>query len=260
MRAFAPKPETAEPSRPAKSAKSVPARSGQGHSVNSTADQQDTTPAVQLKGGAGEEISHDRLAPVQRALPKGVARLVDNRLGAIAQCQLFEAMREGTYVVAQRKRLRGMFGDAAAQEAPDAKALQMMSAPLASARSKPEPVRTETPVCSISSSPAVAYAQSRDIHVPPGQEQHLPHEAWHVVPQAQGRVKPTLQMKVAVPDGPVQLSGNFGIIQLKGVGGTKIAFEKRTDLASQNRIDAGMTLSKRPGERRGIAGARQKNE
>ena len=30
-----------------------------------------------------------------------------------------------------------------------------------------------------------------------GQEAHLPHEAWHVVQQKQGRVKPTLQMKGA---------------------------------------------------------------
>lgn len=42
---------------------------------------------------------------------------------------------------------------------------------------------------------AHAYAQGTDIHVAPGQEQHLPHEAWHVVQQAQGRVQPTTQMK-----------------------------------------------------------------
>jgi hypothetical protein len=39
---------------------------------------------------------------------------------------------------------------------------------------------------------AHAYAQGTDIHVAPGQEQHLPHEAWHVVQQKQGRVEPTL--------------------------------------------------------------------
>lgn len=38
---------------------------------------------------------------------------------------------------------------------------------------------------------ALAYAQGRDIHLGPGQEKHLPHEAWHVVQQAQGRVQPT---------------------------------------------------------------------
>jgi len=49
---------------------------------------------------------------------------------------------------------------------------------------------------------AHAYAQGSEIHVAPGQEQHLPHEAWHVVQQAQDRVRPTLQMKdgVAVND------------------------------------------------------------
>lgn len=46
---------------------------------------------------------------------------------------------------------------------------------------------------------ALAYAQGTDIHVAPGQEQHLPHEAWHVVQQAQGRVRPTMQMKSGVP-------------------------------------------------------------
>ena len=46
---------------------------------------------------------------------------------------------------------------------------------------------------------ALAYAQGRDIHVAPGQESHLPHEAWHLVQQAQGRVKPTMRMKDGVP-------------------------------------------------------------
>jgi len=41
---------------------------------------------------------------------------------------------------------------------------------------------------------ALAYAQGSDIHLGPGQDQHLPHEAWHVAQQRQGRVKPTMQM------------------------------------------------------------------
>ncbi len=36
---------------------------------------------------------------------------------------------------------------------------------------------------------AHAYAQGSDIFVAPGQEHHLPHEAWHVVQQRQGRVR-----------------------------------------------------------------------
>jgi hypothetical protein len=42
---------------------------------------------------------------------------------------------------------------------------------------------------------ALAYAQGNDIHLASGQEHHLPHEAWHVVQQRQGRVAPTLQMQ-----------------------------------------------------------------
>jgi hypothetical protein len=46
---------------------------------------------------------------------------------------------------------------------------------------------------------ALAYAQGSDIHLAPGQEQHLPHEAWHVVQQAHGRVRPTMQLNEGVP-------------------------------------------------------------
>lgn len=42
---------------------------------------------------------------------------------------------------------------------------------------------------------ALAYTQEINIHVAPGQERHLPHEAWHVVQQKQGRANPTMQMK-----------------------------------------------------------------
>lgn len=35
---------------------------------------------------------------------------------------------------------------------------------------------------------AYAYTQGTDIYVAPGQERHLPHEAWHVAQQMAGRV------------------------------------------------------------------------
>jgi hypothetical protein len=48
---------------------------------------------------------------------------------------------------------------------------------------------------------AHAYAQGTDIHLAAGQQKHLPHEAWHVVQQKQGRVKSTVQLKgIAVND------------------------------------------------------------
>ncbi|MEM6270404.1 MAG: DUF4157 domain-containing protein [Bacteroidota bacterium] len=54
---------------------------------------------------------------------------------------------------------------------------------------------------------AWAYAQGPDIHLGPGQERHLPHEAWHVVQQMQGRVEPTILKKsmdgaVGINDSP----------------------------------------------------------
>jgi len=65
---------------------------------------------------------------------------------------------------------------------------------------------------------ALAYAQYTDIHVGAGQEQHLPHEAWHVVQQAQGRVKPTMQMK-----GGVSVNDDKGLEQEADINGRKAA-------------------------------------
>lgn len=50
---------------------------------------------------------------------------------------------------------------------------------------------------------AHAYAQGSSIHLGPGQERHLAHEAWHTVQQKQGRVQPTTSVNgVAVNDSP----------------------------------------------------------
>ncbi|WCT11642.1 DUF4157 domain-containing protein [Mucilaginibacter jinjuensis] len=53
---------------------------------------------------------------------------------------------------------------------------------------------------------AHAYAQGNQIHIAPGQEKHLPHEAWHVVQQKQGRVRPTIQMK-----GGLHVNDDYGL-------------------------------------------------
>ncbi|MBD1848306.1 DUF4157 domain-containing protein [Cyanobacteria bacterium FACHB-63] len=50
---------------------------------------------------------------------------------------------------------------------------------------------------------ALAYTQGTNIYLAPGQEKHLPHEAWHVVQQEKGRVEPTMQTKgIGVNDNP----------------------------------------------------------
>ncbi|MNJ90866.1 hypothetical protein D3C87_85060 [compost metagenome] len=63
---------------------------------------------------------------------------------------------------------------------------------------------------------AHAYAQGSDIHLAPGQEKHLPHEAWHVVQQKQGRVKSTRQMK-----GQVNVNDDVGLEKEADVMGAK---------------------------------------
>ncbi|RLJ80655.1 eCIS core domain-containing protein [Pedobacter alluvionis] len=63
---------------------------------------------------------------------------------------------------------------------------------------------------------AHAYAQGTNIHIAPGQEKHLPHEAWHVVQQKQGRVKATLQLK-----GEVNVNDDKGLEHEADVMGAK---------------------------------------
>lgn len=64
---------------------------------------------------------------------------------------------------------------------------------------------------------AHAYTQGSEIYVAPGQEKHVPHEAWHVVQQSQGRVKPTMQMK-----GNLLINDDTGLEQEADVMGEKI--------------------------------------
>ncbi|MCY9667297.1 DUF4157 domain-containing protein [Paenibacillus alginolyticus] len=62
---------------------------------------------------------------------------------------------------------------------------------------------------------AHAYAEGTDIHVAPGQDQHLPHEAWHVVQQKQGLVKPMMQM------GGVAINDDAGLEQDADIMGAR---------------------------------------
>ncbi|WP_417873725.1 eCIS core domain-containing protein [Xanthomarina gelatinilytica] len=79
---------------------------------------------------------------------------------------------------------------------------------------------------------AHAYAQGTDIHLGPGQEKHLPHEAWHVVQQKQGRVKPTLQMK-----GGVNINDDKGLekeADVMGVNASQLIISSPETVAQQN--------------------------
>lgn len=65
---------------------------------------------------------------------------------------------------------------------------------------------------------AHALAQGSDIHVAPGQDEHPPDEAWHVVQQAQGRVKPTVQLH-----GGMVVNDDEGLEREADAMGTKAA-------------------------------------
>lgn len=62
---------------------------------------------------------------------------------------------------------------------------------------------------------ALAYTQGTDIHVAPGQEQHLAHEAWHVAQQMAGRVAPTTEI------GGMPVNDNAGLEHEADVMGAK---------------------------------------
>lgn len=62
---------------------------------------------------------------------------------------------------------------------------------------------------------ALAFTQGTDIHVAPGQEQHLPHETWHVTQQMAGRVEPTMEI------GGMPVNDNAGLEHEADVMGTK---------------------------------------
>lgn len=69
---------------------------------------------------------------------------------------------------------------------------------------------------------ALAYAQGNDIHVGPGQEKHVPHEAWHVVQQAQGRVRPTMQMAGVQINDDEGLEREADVMGERAVGGAQV--------------------------------------
>jgi hypothetical protein len=81
---------------------------------------------------------------------------------------------------------------------------------------------------------ALAYTQGAQIHVGPGQERHLPHEAWHVVQQKQGRVRPTLQRKAARLNTDAGLEAEAEAIGQR-VGARRVGARQSSHAAKQGR-------------------------
>jgi len=86
---------------------------------------------------------------------------------------------------------------------------------------------------------AHAYAQGTDIHVAPGQEKHLPHEAWHVVQQKEGRVQPTRQLK-----GTTNINDDAGLENEADVMGAKamqLKCEKQNAGSESSQLQSAMS-------------------
>jgi len=86
---------------------------------------------------------------------------------------------------------------------------------------------------------AHAFAQGTDIHLAPGQEKHLPHEAWHVVQQKQGKVKPTLQLKKVKVNDDAGLEKEADVMGQKAIHTSSLIASNHTPLlatSSKNQI------------------------
>ncbi|GAB3244675.1 eCIS core domain-containing protein [Chitinimonas naiadis] len=89
-------------------------------------------------------------------------------------------------------------------------------------RNSPEPAQLN----------AWAYAQGNNIHLGPGQEHHLPHEAWHLVQQRQGRVRPTMQMAGVSVNDDATLEREADVMGGKATKGTaQLTADKKQALA-----------------------------
>lgn len=141
----------------------------------------------------GDQVTSQRAAPVARAEVPGKATVGPNG-GALTQ--LASALNAAPPVqrLAQRAANRTGLPDHVKN---GVEALSGMSMDHVRVHyNSPKPAQLN----------AHAYAQGSDIHVAPGQAHHVPHEAWHVVQQAQGRVRATTQLK-----GGVALNDDAGL-------------------------------------------------
>jgi hypothetical protein len=136
-----------------------------------------------------EELLQGRFETVQRVEEE---ELLQGKFET-AQRAEEEELLQGRFETAQRKPVADEEADAAANRTgmPDGlkSAVESMSGMDLS------DVRVHTNSDRPADLGAHAYAQGSDIHLARGQERHLPHEAWHVVQQRQGRVSPTMQLQ-----------------------------------------------------------------
>ncbi|MEM0938983.1 MAG: DUF4157 domain-containing protein [Bacteroidota bacterium] len=137
----------------------------------------------------------------------GTATLKDNRPGTVIQRKLLETMNghaAGKELPVQRKENKTGMPDNLKTGIENLSGYSMDDVKVHYNSSKPAQLQ------------AHAYAQGTNIHLASGQEKHLPHEAWHVVQQKQGRVQPTAQLK-----GKVAINDDAGLEKEADIMGEK---------------------------------------
>lgn len=210
----------------AKQAKVASIESPQGEHIAQLETMIESSPQAQKLAGLTAMMNNSPAMTAQRKLFDSI----HNSPRQAAQKQVFDAIHNSPRQIAQKKKFDSLFG--VTQRVKDEEPLQGKFTAQSPAQLEQHPAQREAAekksnntglpdnlksgienlsglsmdnvkVHYNSSQPAQlnahAYAQGTDIYVAPGQEQHLPHEAWHVVQQAQGRVQPTMQMKGGVP-------------------------------------------------------------
>ncbi|WP_428243407.1 DUF4157 domain-containing protein [Gynuella sp.] len=94
---------------------------------------------------------------------------------------------------------------------------------------------------------AHAFAFGNQIHLAPGQERHLPHEAWHIVQQKQGRVKPMLQMK-----GKTAVNNDDGLEREADVMGARASRMNHQAASASLRVNVVKPLGSAVVQRKGV--------
>lgn len=149
----------------------------------------------------------------------GTAQLIDNRPGVIAQRRLQDMANNSpqTHFIAQLQRMADSQNTPIQKKKNDTGLPDQLKTGIENLSGySMDDVRVHRNSAQPAQLQAHAFAQGTDIHIASGQEQHLPHEAWHVVQQMQGRVRPTMQLK-----GKVNINDDAGLEKEADVMGQK---------------------------------------
>lgn len=182
---------------------------------------------------------NEKAAQRQEKGAAGKAQIADNRSEAAAQRKLKQAV-DGTEETSQEPNNTGM-PDQLKSGLESLSGMYMGDVKVHYNSQKPAQLNAE------------AYAQGSEIHLGPGQEKHLPHEAWHTVQQKQGRVKPTTKVKGANVNDNVGLekeADEMGskAVQMRKRGNPFNSLERKPKYSAFNRKEKTVQRQIRVGE------------